>query len=474
MTLLEKRTFAGLTVSLVIGAFYVFMFCMIGSVGEEIPNLEAYTVPETQIASSSYDTSFLIQLENTEKEAELSHIDNFKAQGTETMTEFSMPETATEKAENTQVKTVPSEIKETSAPVTSEVTTAATKAVTVTSAEVTTLAVTAVSTEVTTQENQIVTVTSAPVTSVITTVTSKVSEEDDTGDAYFGEDEESNVNKNDLPSPKSLNNGDTVFYTYNGVRRTESAYDAVCKIVSAEMSSGFDEEALKAQAVATYSFLKYHNQRGSSPSVVMKEAVPTKIKNAVKDVYGIAIYYNGEIAQSVYCASTGGSSTSAKSVWGTNVPYLNAVNCEYDIFDNNYGVTKTFSENEVHSMVLNATGIDLDGDPEDWFEFLSASEGGIADGGYIGNMLIGGQSYYVSNGTKIKITGRVVRENIFNFKLMSAKFDISYSDGIFTFTTYGYGHGVGMSQNGANMYATYAGYDYYDILTHYYMGVDIH
>ena len=57
--------------------------------------------------------------------------------------------------------------------------------------------------------------------------------------------------------------------------------------------------------------------------------------------------------------------------------------------------------------------------------------------------------------------------------IRSTAFTVSYADGVFTFTTYGYGHGVGMSQVGANLYATYGGYTFDQILHHYYTGVTI-
>ncbi len=274
------------------------------------------------------------------------------------------------------------------------------------------------------------------------------------------------------PAPKNLD-GDTVGYTYNGSRYEENSFDAVCKIVAAEMNESFETEALKAQAVAVYSYLKYNNENGVFPSVSMKSNVPSKIKNAVSGVYGLAAYYNGDYAQTVYCSSTGGSTNSAKNVWGSDVPYLKSVPSEYDMYDRYYGVQKVFSEDEVRSIIESTTGLELSSNPENWFTILPAEQGGILDSGYIGKMLIDGNSYYMKNGNKVAITGRVLRENIFAFRLNSAKFNVSYSGGQFIFTTYGCGHGVGMSQLGANLYAQKAGYNYLQILNHYYPGVTI-
>ncbi|MCI7759482.1 MAG: SpoIID/LytB domain protein, partial [[Eubacterium] saphenum] len=70
------------------------------------------------------------------------------------------------------------------------------------------------------------------------------------------------------------------------------------------------------------------------------------------------------------------------------------------------------------------------------------------------------------------ITGRVFREKIMSFDIRSNAFDIDYNPSTdeFTFTTYGYGHGVGLSQNGANNLAKYWGWDYRQILEFYYTG----
>lgn len=82
------------------------------------------------------------------------------------------------------------------------------------------------------------------------------------------------------------------------------------------------------------------------------------------------------------------------------------------------------------------------GDPEDWF-----SDPEYINGHYVDSILVCGQ----------QLSGREVRENLLEAKINSAAFEVDYSDGVFTFTTYGYGHGVGMSQQGADYYAMQAG-----------------
>ena len=188
----------------------------------------------------------------------------------------------------------------------------------------------------------------------------------------------------------------------------------------------------------------------------------------VQSVLGEAVYYNGEIIQAVYSASSAGYTASCKTVWGTDYPYLKSVFCELDEqYDPNYGRTKTFSSNDIKSRVYNQTGISLSGNPENWFVIDER-----VDGKYVGSMSIGGNHAYVSDGKTINITGRVFREKIMSFDIRSNAFDIDYNPSTdeFTFTTYGYGHGVGLSQNGANNLAKYWGWDYRQILEFYYTG----
>jgi stage II sporulation protein D len=94
---------------------------------------------------------------------------------------------------------------------------------------------------------------------------------------------------------------------------------------------------------------------------------------------------------------------------------------------------------------------------------------------YVGEFSVGGQTSFTRNGTTTPITGRFFREQIMAFDLRSASFTFTYNRAAdtFTFTTNGFGHGVGLSQNGANNLATNQGYSYRDILLFYYRGVTI-
>ncbi|MDR0222431.1 MAG: SpoIID/LytB domain-containing protein [Oscillospiraceae bacterium] len=251
-----------------------------------------------------------------------------------------------------------------------------------------------------------------------------------------------------------------------------NAADIVARVVQNEIGSSFNKEAIKAQAVAAYTYIKRHNALNSTPSLTLAPTASDRVKECVGEVAGQGAYYNGELIQAVFSASSAGYSSSAANVWGEDLPYLKSVKCAFDEeYDPNYGLTKVFTSNEVMLKVLKETGIELSGDPAGWFKVS-----GWVDTVYVGEMSIGGNTSYSSGGNEVKITGRVFRERIMGLsELRSAAFDISYDRNrdAFTFTTYGYGHGAGLSQNGANILANRQGYDYIEILKHYYTGIEV-
>ena len=267
--------------------------------------------------------------------------------------------------------------------------------------------------------------------------------------------------------------GEVLYVRANGGVVSGSALEIVAKMTQHEVGYTFAPEAIKAQAVAAYTYVKFCNEYGTYPSVGLSSTVSDAVEVLVESVIGKAIYYNGSIIQAVYSASSAGYTASSVNVWGTDYPYLESRFCDLDKqYDPNYGKTTQFSSDEIKNNVLEKTGIELTGDPSGWLSIENR-----IDGNYVGQMSVGGyHSYTDSTGTSVKITGRVFREKIMSFGLRSSAFDISYDAGtdMFTFTTYGYGHGVGMSQNGANALATYLGYDYKQILTYYYSGTEVH
>ena len=260
-----------------------------------------------------------------------------------------------------------------------------------------------------------------------------------------------------------------LYVTNRGMTVSGSAVDIVSRVTQNEMGYTFAPEAIKAQVVAAYTYIKYCNEYGTYPSVLLSETVNDSVRVLTESVIGQAIYYDGDYIQAVYSASSAGYTASSENVWGNAYPYLTSVFCELDAkFDPNYGRTVTYSSEEIKNRIQNVTGISLSGDPSSWI-----SIDGYSDGKYVEQMNIGGyHSYTGSSGKTVKLSGRAFRENIMDYELRSAAFDVSYDSAsdTFTFTTYGYGHGVGMSQNGANNLASQWGYDYKQILEFYYTG----
>ncbi len=277
-------------------------------------------------------------------------------------------------------------------------------------------------------------------------------QQEDTADTETSDDQQ-NVQSG------SITTGETFTAKFDGAVQTVNAYDLICWIVNNEVSASFSDEAIKAQAVAAYSYVKYHNVNGLTPNVLVKKNPPQHIKDMVSSVWGVCCYYNGKVAQTVYMASSSGYTADAANVWGGSFPYLKSVACPFDVGnDPNYGSTKTVSESEMRSYLENSLGITLSNDPYNWIKIT-----GYVDGNYVSSINIDDQT---------TISGRKMRESVFNYKLKSAAFDVYYSDGTFTFITYGYGHGVGMSQNGANILAK-QGYSYSDILKYYFTGIEV-
>lgn len=278
--------------------------------------------------------------------------------------------------------------------------------------------------------------------------------------------EEETTQSEEAPAAPSDVGTLTVKYTGSGGSVTLDAADILAQVVMGEIGGSFNEEAIKAQAVAAYTYIKYYNDNGNVPYVAIRTP-NEKVINCVNQVLGQGIYYNGALIQAVYGASTAGYTASALNVWGVDYTYLPSQKCELDaLYDPNYGVKATFTSEEIKNKVRKATGIELSGDPGNWFAIKE-----YVDNVYVGTMSIGGQTSYVnSSGETVDITGRVMREKIMDYDLRSACFEISYSSDTdkFTFTTYGYGHGVGFSQHGANNLANYWNYDYRQILQFYY------
>ena len=259
----------------------------------------------------------------------------------------------------------------------------------------------------------------------------------------------------------------TIYDKASGRYVTDNAFDIVCAVTFNEIGASRHEEAIKAQAVAVYTYIKYYQQKGEYASLSRKSNVPQLIIDCVNAVDGLAMFYNGEYIMAAFSASTAGVTCSSENVWGGERGYLKSVISEYDHLDtNNYGRVTTYTADELRKKIESKTDINLSGNCENWIRILS-----YGDGGYVDKIAIDGHTSAEVSGKERELTAHVFRTYILSIR--STCFTVSYSNGVFTFVTYGYGHGVGMSQVGADMYAEYGGYTFDQILHHYYTDIVI-
>jgi stage II sporulation protein D len=254
---------------------------------------------------------------------------------------------------------------------------------------------------------------------------------------------------------------------------TDTALNIISRIVQLEIGSSFDVEAIKAQAVASYTYVMHYQSQGRGARAELASVASERVVDSVREVLGQALYFNGDYIAAVYCASSAGFTASSASVWGGDIAYLRSVRTEFDIeHDPNYGLTTTFSSNDVRIAVLEKAGIQLSGDPGQWLQIINR-----IDTVYVGQMTVGGHTEFTANdGRTLPFTGRHFRDMMGGGRTFrSAAFEFSYNPAtdLFTFITYGYGHGVGMSQNGANILARQFGFDYKQILAFYYPGTTL-
>ena len=255
-------------------------------------------------------------------------------------------------------------------------------------------------------------------------------------------------------------------YRSNGSVINLNMTDYLIGVVSSEMPASFNLEALKAQSVLARTYALKAKQTGkkltdtvSTQSYIdinqMKNkwgnsfnTYYNKIKNAVENTNEEYLSYNGNYIEALYHSTNNGKTESSLDVFGNYYPYLISVSSEYDKNASSY--LRTI--NMPLDTMSNKLGLSLNNDSV--ISILS-----YTDGGNIKEININGNNF----------SGKKVRELL---GLRSADFDISISDNNANITTRGYGHGVGMSQYGANGMAN-AGYSYKDILAHYYPGTTL-
>ena len=263
-----------------------------------------------------------------------------------------------------------------------------------------------------------------------------------------------------------------------------SMRDYVIGAVLAEMPASYHKEALKAQAVAarTYAVRQREKQRLNPDELLMGADISNDstryqayftyeqakafygesydiyysiVSEAVDETEGEVLVYGGEPIVAAFHSTSGGMTESAEVVWGSALEYLVPVDSAEDENSPVYLDEKSFTADELSARLeAEYPDADFSGEPASWLAIGERSESGT-----VIELSAGGE---IISGTDFR---RI-------FSLRSANFTVEYENEQFIVTTKGNGHGVGMSQYGANAMAN-NGADYKEILLHYYTGAEI-
>ena len=252
-------------------------------------------------------------------------------------------------------------------------------------------------------------------------------------------------------------------------------------VVRAEMPASFEEEALKAQAVAARTYTIYKIQTGGNHGEEANictdstccqayisedraranwgenaDAYEKKVENAVTSTDGETILYGGVPILAVFHSSSAGLTRAAGQVWLNDLPYLQAVDSpeEGEAIPNYYSRVEFSAAAFKEKLLAVAPEADFSGPMDGWLRNAVTDSAGSVE-----TVEAGG----------VTVKGTQVRSAL---GLRSACFDWEVQNGKLVFYVTGYGHGVGLSQYGANQMAA-DGADYREILTHYYTGVTV-
>lgn len=278
--------------------------------------------------------------------------------------------------------------------------------------------------------------------------------------------ESNNINQNnDVVNEENKNFGTIInLYRKNGSIVSMELDEYLIGVVGAEMPASFNIEALKAQAIVarTYTLKTINSGKklsddNSTQNYKSNEELKNtwgssyntyynKVRSAVIDTKGIVIKYNSGLIDALYHSTSNGYTEDASNVWKNSVPYLKSVSSEYDTTNKNFIYNKFI----IYQDLSNKLGI-----PVSYSSNIEISE--KTNSGRVKYLNIDGNIF---NGVNVR-TILELRSTDFVFEKQETGINI---------ITKGYGHGVGMSQYGANGMAN-NGYSYKDIILHYYTGV---
>ena len=252
-------------------------------------------------------------------------------------------------------------------------------------------------------------------------------------------------------------------------------------VVSAEMPANFEQEALNAQSVVarTYTLYTIKNSKKHEEADIcddsnccqawiskenrlarwdenLREENWNKIETAVNTTKGKIITYNGEVIDAFFHSNSGGLTETPAGVWGgTNYPYLQVVETAGEEGYSQYSSRVVLSKEEFKNKILEKhQDLEIDFSKENQIEITEYTDSNRVRTVRVGN---------------INISGTEMRSLL---GLRSTNFTFKIEDNNIIFDVIGYGHGVGMSQTGADSMAK-QGSNYEEIIKHFYTGVEI-
>ena len=266
-------------------------------------------------------------------------------------------------------------------------------------------------------------------------------------------------------------------------KRTEMDMEEYLRgVLRAEMPASFEEEALKAQAVCARTYTLYRMENGpiaAHPDAdscddvncckaflsavdaakswgAEAETYEAKIRRAVAETDGQIIWYDQRPILAAFHSSSSGSTQNVEDVWSHSLPYLVSVESPEGAESvPDYHSSVRFTAEEFRSRFLAAyPAAELTGNVSSWFRSLRKNDAGLTL-----SLTVGG----------IAVEGTALRSLL---GLRSASFELETDKDGVTFLVTGYGHGVGLSQYGANELAK-QGLTWQQILNWYYTGVTI-
>ncbi|MBQ4164233.1 MAG: stage II sporulation protein D [Turicibacter sp.] len=271
---------------------------------------------------------------------------------------------------------------------------------------------------------------------------------------------------------KAVNETENVEQIVTVFRESKNEYQEIpletylIGVVSGEMPALYDIEALKAQAVAarTYTIQLLESEESIYDTVKQQfylddhqlkekwqgkfDEYYEKVSKAVNETAGEVITYEDELIKPFYFSISNGYTENSEDYWSKPYPYLRSVNSEWDKTAPKYKVETEFTLDQLRTKFNDQTLT------KESFIILNKTEGKS-----VNEILIGDKVY----------SGRQFRETL---GLRSTDFSLSFDGNKVVITTYGYGHGVGMSQYGANELAK-QGKTYDEIIKYYYQNVNI-